>query len=170
MIKRITVIILCFVLMFSVCVSAAEDTGGSAGADMSAPSQKGGLGMDGPEGMGGGRGGMGAPPDGGEMPDGEPGGDMVPPESAPESPGDVDTAESTQSPDAGAGADGAGMRRGGPGGDMGGAMQAEQTGQSASGAVSSVLSFVREYTTSIVSLVLLAAAFVFVKLYKRRRY
>lgn len=71
---------------------------------------------------------------------------------------------------AGAGADGAGMRRGGPGGDMGGAMQAEQTGQSASGAVSSVLSFVREYTTSIVSLVLLAAAFVFVKLYKRRRY
>ncbi len=52
----------------------------------------------------------------------------------------------------------------------GGAMQAEQTGQSASGAVSSVLSFVREYTTSIVSLVLLAAAFVFVKLYKRRRY
>lgn len=28
MIKRITAMILCFVLMFSVCVSAAEDTGG----------------------------------------------------------------------------------------------------------------------------------------------
>lgn len=186
MIGKITAFLLCFMLVFSfgVCAENTADTG-SQDAQPTIE-QQGEMPMRGGNGerMGGGRqGGMGRPPMG-EMPQGERmqppqmptdenGNAMQPPQMQNETP----SGETAQQPIAD-NAEGAaeneqnqlqlgeftgGMPRGN---DMSGVLNINDTQP----AKSSVLEFVKTNSTPIISIILLALAFVFVIFYRRKNY
>ena len=189
MIKRIIPIILCLILVFSISVSATNTTEDTIAENSQAteefPQRQG-------RPQGGGRGNMGTPPEmpNGEMPPELPEG-MTPPEMPngempPQMNGQANAENQQQSGQSSSGSNAENgtateenansdrIQRGE--GNMGGFRgemppgMTEQEQSTEEKAENKILTFVKTYSTPIISVVLLAFAFVFVIFYKRKSY
>ena len=103
------------------------------------------------------------------MPEREAPADMTPPEEMPEQTGEGQTQQTESTPQSGFGRPGGGGMSGGrmPD-DFGNEINREQ--QNISSEPLGFFGFVKAYSTPIISLVMLAGAFAFVLLYKRKNY
>lgn len=176
MIKKIIPIILCLMLVFSVSVMATN-TSDNANSDAPAVSEE--MPMPGVERQGGGRGNMGTPPYG-NIPNGEMPEDFIPPElpqgeflqdMIPSKDNDGTKTEKSKEVTS----ENNGFNRGEkrpynmPGGMQNGTIQNEEN-KSEDSSVAKITEFLKTYQTPIISVIMLALAFIFVICYKKKQY